>query len=235
MTDLIILGTFHYSDDVLSESMQVELNTFTDLLAELHPTKIAVEVPRRYQETIDSLYKAFDRTAFDRKTALGEMVLYRQDVTFTSENEVVRIGFRLADKLGHKTVYAVDEDIEIPDAYFERIAPCFNANAGHYLNRYNDMTTRTSTLLERYKIINGEECINTDHNLYLSINKINLGNYEGSAFVLSWYERNLKIYSNLQNVCQENDRILLIIGSGHIKILSDFAQADENIQLVSPF
>ncbi|MBQ3003497.1 MAG: hypothetical protein IJD82_07180 [Clostridia bacterium] len=232
MTDLIILGTFHYSGDVFSESMQVELDTFTDLLAELHPTKIAVEIPRRYQETIDLIYKDFDRTAFDRKTVLGEMVLYHQDVTFTSENEVAQIGFRLADKLGHKTVYAVDEDIEIPDAYLECIAPCFNA--GHYLSRYNSMITRASTLLERYKILNDEECINTDHN-YLSINKINLGNYEGSAFVLSWYERNLKIYSNLQNICKENDRILLIIGSGHIKILSDLAQADENIQLVSPF
>jgi len=42
--------------------------------------------------------------------------------------------------------------------------------------------------------------------------------------VTNWYKRNLRIFANLSRITDfGNDRILLIIGSGHLKILRGFA------------
>ena len=67
------------------------------------------------------------------------------------------------------------------------------------------------------------------------MNKVNLGSYEGSQAVTQWYERNLKIFSNLQNICVDGDRVLLIIGSGHLKILKDLDSRDNQMKLISAF
>ena len=68
--------------------------------------------------------------------------------------------------------------------------------------------------------------------MYLAINKVNSGSYEGTQLLLQWYERNLKIYSNLQNLARNDDRILLIIGSSHLKLLQELVAADETMNVV---
>ena len=65
------------------------------------------------------------------------------------------------------------------------------------------------------------------------MNRINLGNYEGSQLVLQWYERNLKIFSNLQNICKTGDRVLVLIGSSHLKILKELISASNELELGS--
>lgn len=60
----------------------------------------------------------------------------------------------------------------------------------------------------------------------MAMNNANLGNYEGTQLLLQWYERNLMIYSNLQNLAEDGDRILLLIGSGHLKLLRELVLAD---------
>lgn len=64
------------------------------------------------------------------------------------------------------------------------------------------------------------------------MNKVNLGNYEGSQLVLQWYERNLKIFSNLQNICKKKDRVLVLIGSSHLKILKELVCASSEMVMV---
>jgi len=63
------------------------------------------------------------------------------------------------------------------------------------------------------------------------MNKINPGKYEGSQLVLQWYERNLKIFSNLQNVCEKGDKVLVLIGSAHLKILKELITASSEMNL----
>ena len=55
--------------------------------------------------------------------------------------------------------------------------------------------------------------------------------YEGSQLVLQWYERNLKIFSNLQNICEKEDKVLVLIGSSHLKILKELIIASSEMDL----
>ena len=50
--------------------------------------------------------------------------------------------------------------------------------------------------------------------------------------VASWYERNLKIFSNLQRLAAQKERGFLLFGAGHLRILKDLVQADRNLKWV---
>lgn len=232
MTELILLGTTHFSDrkDIFTVKMQNEIAGFVERIAAFRPTKIAVELPLRYQTQLSSLYKAFDISALCTKTHLGVFELYGHKTGFFSDNEIFQLGFRLAKKLGHTSLFAVDEDLEMSDELFAEIHPHFSPDT--YLDRIYSLVNSTDTLEEQYRVLNSSECVLADHNIYLAMNKVNLGGYEGTQLLMQWYERNLKIYSNLQNISRDGDRILLIIGSSHLKLLKELAQADENMSFV---
>ena len=235
MTEVIVLGTFHYSgrDDIFTESMQNDLDTFVDRLASLHPTKIAVELPVRLQNDLDGFYSKFECTALKLRTSFGSVNVYGQEVDCCSDNEIVQIGFRLAEKLKHSRVYAVDEDVEMSDDLVGKITPHFPIES--YLDKLERMTQLANDVVGVYRVINSDDYIAVDDSIYIAMNKVNLGSYEGSQAVTQWYERNLKIFSNLQNICVDGDRVLLIIGSGHLKILKDLVSRDNQMKLISAF
>lgn len=57
--------------------------------------------------------------------------------------------------------------------------------------------------------------------------------YPGVDRVTAWYNRNLRIFANLQRITKQPDeRILLIIGAGHLPILRHTVLASPEYQLV---
>ena len=47
-----------------------------------------------------------------------------------------------------------------------------------------------------------------------------------------WYNRNLRIFSNVMRVMEPGDRLLLLIGAGHVPIIRHAADASPEIDLV---
>jgi hypothetical protein len=69
---------------------------------------------------------------------------------------------------------------------------------------------------------NTEQALQESHGLYLTgWFKIGSGHaYPGVDWVTAWYNRNLRIFANLQRITSSSgDRILVIFGAGHIPIL----------------
>ncbi|MCW8173067.1 hypothetical protein D8S78_17130 [Natrialba swarupiae] len=85
------------SGDVLEDDRQRELADLVDRLATWDPDRVAVEWPSAEQEIIDEAYTDYRDGGIE---ALPE----RLDPT----NEIVQIGFRLADRLDHEPPAAVD-------------------------------------------------------------------------------------------------------------------------------
>jgi hypothetical protein len=47
--------------------------------------------------------------------------------------------------------------------------------------------------------------------------------YPGVDLLADWYKRNLKIFSNIRRITEsKNDRILVIFGASHAKLLQQF-------------
>ena len=91
-------------------------------------------------------------------------------------------------------------------------------------------------MIEEYRRLNQDEGIRADHQKYLVIARIGLQDqYVGADWVQYWYGRNLKIFVNLTRITEsDDDRILLIIGSGHVRLLQQFVEDSAYFFLESP-
>ncbi len=238
---LVILGTFHFQDagldsyrpqydvDVLSPSRQAELAELAERLAEFRPNKIAVEWPFADQAGLDARYAA-----------------YRAAESEPSSNELEQLGFRLAASLGHERVWAVDAGRRFyqpwvdPDKYAAEHGQEDRLDDGLWelyerQNRYEDEHKTRVTLADYLLRINSPELLRLSHGQYL-IGNFEVGSaeeYPGVDAKTAWYNRNLKIFANLQRIADlEGDRLLLIIGSGHVPILRHAAEASPQFELV---
>ena len=231
MAEIILVGTFHYPDrfDIFSQDVQKQINEFTNRLASFHPNKIAVEFPHEMQNELDKLYERSAEYSFEENVVYGNVERYGAIVPFKSVNEIVQVGFRLGQKLNLDKIYGIDEDIELSDELLDKITPYMDLNS--FFEKMRMITEQAKDLKGLYSILNSDECIAVDHSVYLDINKINPGKYEGTQFVLQWYERNLKIFSNLQNICEEGDKVLVLIGSSHLQILMELITASSDMNL----
>lgn len=152
-----------------------------------------------------------------------------------------------AKSLSHSKVYAVDwNEPSVPglNVDFETFA------AEHDQSNLLDdayeiaqsMTDRDQELQSRGSIsdllisTNDPENLLQMHRLYFKIARIASGSeYPGANWVQNWYGRNLKIFVNVTRLVEsEDERILLIIGSGHAWLLRRFVQEDGFFRLKEP-
>lgn len=238
---LLMLGTFHFKDagldgykpevdvDILSEPRQAELKDVLDRLEKFAPTKILIEVKAERAEVIDERY---------RRYLAGEFEL--------EANEIYQVGFRLARRLGHERLYAVDvmgrnyADLADPEAYAVEHGQAFpEAESWEerftQLYQHDDQLKAKQTLREHLLYLNSEERLRIGHGHYV-LSYLGLGNDEEYPATDSltgwWYNRNLRIFSNVMRVMEPGDRLLLLIGAGHVPIIRHAADASPEIDLV---
>ena len=83
------------------------------------------------------------------------------------------------------------------------------------------------SIIDMYISGNKPEGRRADHQAYLRMSRVSLGDqYPGANWVVHrWYDRNLKIFVNLTRITEfANDRILLIIGGGHVFLVQQFLE-----------
>lgn len=240
MTEILLLGTFHFSEerdiDFYSGDIQNELELMVKKLLTFNPDVIAIERAINEQENIVKSYEKFDlkdlqdRNKMQNET-LGEICMFGHRVPIRYNNESVQIGYRLGKLLGHSRVYAIDNDMSInmevlntPSLSFKEALDVIQADMDKHTNE---------TIADMYKYYNSEKWSIMNHNLYIQANMISTDNhYAGAEMVSKWYERNLKIFSNIQRLAVEHERIFIIYGAGHLKILRDLINEDSNLKLV---
>lgn len=231
---VLVLGTYHMAnpgrdvfnteaDDVLAPERQAEIAQLVEVLKRFRPTKVAVErdfnndaVARRYDE-----YRA------------GEREL--------SRDETQQIGFRLAAELGHETVYPVDVDGEFP---WPRLVDYAKANGLNeefqaLLTEARERAEAQSaylashTILETLLFMNADEQVEEDVGFYYR--GVHFGepwNWAGADLLTSWFERNIRIHSNVVDLVDSpEERIVVIFGAGHLGWLREFVTADVTLRL----
>ena len=242
---LLILGVFHFANpgldtykqqfgiDMLAPEHQRDIVDVAAALERFRPTRVAVEQDLDQQQRLDSLYAEY---------VAGRYVL--------KSNEIYQLGFRIAKELGLPRVYAVDANGR---RYAEMTQAAYRAHVDSLgqldrlhtvwderftrLYRYDD-SLKTATHLGPYlRYLNDPERIRIGHGHYL-VSDFTVGNgedYLGPDGATAWYNRNLRIFNNLQRITESpSDRILLIVGAGHLPILRFLAQASPEYRFVDP-
>jgi Family of unknown function (DUF5694) len=231
---ILVLGTYHMGnpgrdiynmqvDDVRAPKRQQELAQLAEVLAKFQPTKIAVEadpdgkkLPITYQEYLAGKHEL-------------------------TANEVEQIGFRVGKQLGHKQLYAVDVDGEFP---MQRVMDYAKANGrsselektmagiGHAVAKENEYVM-SHTVLQTLLYMNAPEQVAASNNFYVQMVPYGEpGDFAGPDLLTSWYQRNIRIYSNIiRLISSPNERILVIYGSGHLPWLQENTRMDPNLCL----
>lgn len=231
---VLILGTYHFANpgldvvkaevtDVLSPTRQAEIAAVAQALARFRPTKIAVEHHPEAAQRLDSLYAA-----------------YRAGRHQLSRNETEQLGFRLAAMLDHPRVYPIDHPGDFPfDAvveYAEAHEPALLARLRAELAQRaaeSNRRQREHTVAEILRMSNDPADLARDHGAYVRIAGLGAGDgYPGAALLSEWYERNVYIFANVQQLAAPGERVLVIIGSGHAPILRELVSYDPRMVLV---
>lgn len=235
---ILILGTVHFggstSDmfspsvpDVLSEKRQREIAEMVAALAKYRPTKISVEATPASLGKLNERYQAYLK---------GEYQL--------QADEIDQVAFRLAKALGHKQLWAADTKLDMDfDAVMAAAgkygqqalvdkAMGFGKAAVEEISRKRE----ASTLGGFFRWLNSPESLMANHRPYLYLAQIGTADDPKGADVLAgWYKRNLLIYGNLVRLIDSPDeRIFLLIGQGHAKLLSEYIGESPNLRLEDP-
>lgn len=235
MTEILLLGSFHFlesSFDFYSEKIQDQLEEMAAKLVEFHPDTIALEAALGQQEAVRSSYEKFslsDLRNYEkmRTSSLGEICMFGKKYPITYNNECIQIGYRLGKLLNIEKVFAIDDDSIADDSIWgnpnDRLMVAIE-------KLKNDMELhKEDSLADLYKYYNSNEWSKLNHSVYIQANTMN---QQGVQYVTKWYERNLKIFSHIQSLAEKSERIFILYGAGHLKLLKDLIRADENMNLV---
>lgn len=233
---ILILGTYHFANpgldvvqtevpDVLGPEKQDEIARIVEALSEFRPTRVAVEQRPADAPRLDSLYRAF---------RAGEHTLTR--------NETQQLGFRLADRFDLDRVHPFDHSGDFPFGavmeYAERHDPDFVTRAMSEIQRITDETNkrhRELTIGEILRLMNDPDELAEGHGWYMEFARVGAGDtYIGADLLSKWYERNIRMFANLQALARPADRVLVIVGAGHAPILRELVTADPRMMLVDP-
>ena len=235
---LLLVGSYHMSnpgadqfnleaDDVLSDRRQAEILQVVEGLQEFRPTKVAIESPWGDSRSADR-YAAY---------LAGTHELTRQ--------EEEQIGFRLARAMGHETVYGVDYRVGLPTEGLGLMlekAPELGRYMGG-METYGEwaMATLGKWLSENtvggmlYQMNIPEAIYWADVGYYqFFLPMVHEDDYSGADILATWFERNLRIFSNLHRISEPGDRVFVIYGAGHIPHLRYFAAQSPYFCVVDP-
>ncbi len=240
--EVMLLGVYHFEgsqrdavsggpQDYSNHARQAELDDLIARLARWKPEQIAVEWPLSFADSTSAL--------FARYVAAGGKS--------TSQNEVVQIGFRLARRLGHSTVYPIDYQM-----------PIGNDSLGALLARRPDLQRRADSIVAalRTESDSGERASATlsivarlrQANETPALHAGNSGsmfgswlaagegtNLGGPRLLARWYERNFYMAHNLtRGLLSDTRRVLVVVGSSHVPPLRNILDESPQFCPVSP-
>jgi len=224
---VMVLGTYHMDnpkrdfvkgeiDDHLSPRRQREVSEVVRLLEKFRPTKILVE------------------SVYGTPTINERYGQYLAGTLPPTADERVQIGMSLARKLKLDRLHPIDfkEDMDIASVMAlaqktnDRVS-LERLGAGHaevlrMMARLPKMTVRQA-LVEA----NSPKVERFTQALYNQMLRVadEPNNYRGVDVVAGWHHRNLRIFANIARSVQPADeRVLVIIGSGHAPLLRQFVR-----------
>ena len=236
---VMVLGSYHMNnpgqdvynmdaDDVLTAKRQAEIKDLVEALAKFKPTKIAIE--RSYGGRVDSIEQAHYQ----------QYLAGKYDLT---RNEDEQVGFRLAKMMGHTQVYCVDNHgvgfnygkmIDYATEH-DQLSALENGKkfAEAYIKESNE-DLRKITIRQYFKKMNQPAFIKQSHGFYMDFCKVGKGkDFPGADLVAEWYQRNIRIFSNINRITTSaEDRILVIFGAGHAPILRELIDYANDYELV---
>jgi Family of unknown function (DUF5694) len=230
---VMIVGDFHMSnpdrdlhnvqsDDMLAPRRQAEIAAAVAGLTKFRPTQVDVE--------------------WDADTVTQRYDAYLKGTLPPSHNEVVQLGFRLAQASG-ASVHGVDVEGDFPydavQAYAKAhgeddILAGANAKIESFVQQ-QDMLLKTGTVSDVLRWLNDPVLAQDGNAFYRTMLKVGGGAAQpGADLLTAWYKRNFDICANIVQLAKPGDRIVAFFGSGHEFLLRQCVSEMPGYKLVEP-
>ena len=238
--EVMIVGAYHMGnpgrdinnvkvDSVLTADKQKQLVDVANRLAKFKPNKVAVEMTANRPD--------MTTTDFDKFTP---------DSLKSDANEITQIAYRLAHQLGHKVVYAIDEQSETIDYFpYDKVETFAKANQqeallaggqtwGTRITAEFEKAQKTSSVRELLINLNAPQRAKEEMEsfYYPALAIGDSKNQPGAELNAGWYQRNAKIFAKLNLAAKPGDKILVVYGAGHNYWLRHFVSQMPGYKLV---
>ena len=253
--DIMLVGSPHFSQlynaknplsDVLSPQRQAELATLNDRLQRFQPDAILVEELPEQQAYVDSLYQRYRQ---------GQLTLTSLP---NSRSEIYQVAFVLGKRLGHEHIYCVNAPGGTSQSILHE-----GTNIELYQQATQQHRDAQAPILEQFQkgtltmagllaFVNSPALLQQLHTLvYRTPARVTNGtlkpdpmvdaafinpNYVGAEFISVFYNRDLKVYSNIvtTQLATGNSRLLTIIGARHVASLQGILSTDPAYRVIAP-
>lgn len=253
-TEILLIGFDHLSQldngtatsNVFSEKKQKEILKLTEKLQQYDPDMIMVEYEPAEQSMLDSLYKRYR----GNELRLSEIE--------NGASETYQVGFRLAKQLNLRGVYGIDHYESTSQSLLSNgdHIGLFKDGLTHLINTARPLKEQVRedslSIYQYIRIMNQPEFISMTHRLIYNLpayvmngtfsdsgtNTVDIGQiderYIGAEYITLFYNRNLKIYSNILNaqLLHKGKRLILFMGQLHIGVLQDLFEDNPDYEIV---
>lgn len=230
-TKVLVVGSFHFDYpnldahktekgdqvDVLSPKTAKEVTELINYIKKFKPTKIAIE-------------------AWPDWNANQKLKEYKEGKHRDQRDERYQIAMRIAKELNLNELYSIDANSILDDLgekfgktdsmYFKNMGADYDFLSDDPISKQYNAFFKTSerknfkSILELFKFMNSKEYHQYEYGAYLS-GDFKLRAHDGADMLsLYWYNRNLRMFRNIQNIPRHTeDRILVIAGNSHASVL----------------
>ena len=239
-SEIMVLGTFHFNQqdqfDIQSKINQAAIRELIDKLKKFRPTKIVIEKEAKYSGYFNELYQQYRKGIFSIDSL---------------DNEVYQVGFRLAEQLGHDSIWLFDDHPafigSLEGFSFDSLQAYAQANDAGYFDLYEEEITAvwdsintvgdTLELVDYVSLLNSPQMQRYNiHRIHMYEYRIGTGdNFIGADWLGRFYQRNLRMLANIMKFNSiGEDKILVVVGSNHKWILDQLILNTPEFRLVQP-
>ncbi len=234
------VATFHFGYttdankvdfDEEDRKTQEEIRALSKMLAEFKPTIICIENHPQYDAEINRVYQEYLNDPSQLNTNYGERSMVAFDVARL--NNVAQL-------------YGIDSYMDYNYLIGEQIVNTIDsATYRDYMNNpfknspelaELDKNFDNLPLLEKLRFYNHPKVldfninINADNLLYVGTED----NFEGADEAAKFYQRNLRIYSNLNRIpMTKDDRVFILMGAAHASFLRELLERSPKFEMVN--
>ena len=230
-------GTFHMgltSDATKTEfdehdkENQKEVHQIAKILSSFKPTVIIVETVPEYNEKLQLEYSEY---------------LKNPKIFFKNPSEIELLAYELGRLSGTKKIFGIDHKMgynynigneiknQIDSTWYNK----FYANPFLFFPEIN-VNEDSLSLLDKLKLTNHDKYLD----FAITINADMLthagskNGFEGADEAAKFYQRNLRMYSNLNRIdLNKNDRVFILMGAAHTAFFRDFISRSPKYEMVN--
>jgi len=236
---ILNFGTFHfgYTSDANAINFdehdienQREAHKIAEKLSEFQPTVILVETIPQRNEKLQNEYRAY---------------ITNPKMNFESPTEIELLAYELGRISGVERIYGIDHKMEYNYNIGNEIennidSIWYNKFYKNPLSFYTDVYVKKDNygLFDRLKQVNRNQfldfliAVNADMLTHVGTKD----GFEGADEAAKYYQRNLRMYSNLNRLkLNEDDRVFILMGASHVAFFRDFISRSPKYEMVNTF